>query len=103
MSDEQTRSTCSKCNAEVLDTFSYRCGSIRPNYVTPSFAQSDKCKIRVLEADYAALAAKYDRLVEKCLYQSDINGRWFLKTKADFALENYPDRPAAVKALEEKS
>lgn len=51
----ETPTTCPKCHAEVLDTFSYQCGSIRPNYVTPSFAQSEKCKSRMLQSTVATL------------------------------------------------
>lgn len=42
---------CPRCGALKRCTFSYGCGSIAPNWVCPSFVQSDECKTNVVTAD----------------------------------------------------
>lgn len=61
---------CPKCGALKRCTFSYGCGSIAPNWVCPSFVQSDECKTNVVTADrdrWQMLAEELARLAEKCI------------------------------------
>src|SRR5690349_38966 len=39
---------CPECGAAKMSDYDYACGSIPPNDVTPTFAQSDRCKLAVM-------------------------------------------------------
>lgn len=54
----------------------------------------DREPLEALLADYAALQAKYDRLVDRLI--GGEGSQWYIVDEHGF----FPDRPAAVKALE---
>lgn len=63
---------CPWCKAPAADTFTFACGSIRPNYVTPSSCQADSCRIAMLHKTIDRMKGYADDLLRAYNQRDDV-------------------------------